>query len=76
MWTKETMETLIDLVSKRRVIAIDTYRAAAVFAFEKQIPKPPFQACGHTTEPWMDFCPKCGQRLDWTKKGGVKNERV
>lgn len=34
-------------------------------ALEKQIPKPPLQACGHTTEKWMSYCPFCGQRLDW-----------
>ena len=40
----------------------------AIYAIEKQIPKPPLQACGHTTEPWMYYCPRCGQRLDWTKE--------
>ena len=35
-------------------------------ALEKQTPKPPLQACGHTTEKWMSYCPFCGQRLDWT----------
>lgn len=69
MWTKETMESLIDLVENGYLVATDTYKAAAISAFKKQIPKPPLQACGHTTEPWMYYCPRCGQRLDWTKEG-------
>ena len=35
-------------------------------ALQKQIPKPPLQACGHTTDRSMNYCPICGQRLDWT----------
>lgn len=34
-------------------------------ALQKQIPKKPLQACGHTTERWMNYCPICGQRIDW-----------
>lgn len=43
----------------------------AVPALEKQIPKKLLQACGHATElfkkdiPSMEYCPICGQRLDW-----------
>ena len=35
-------------------------------ALEKQIPKKPFQACGHNTNRTMNFCPMCGQALDWS----------
>ena len=35
-------------------------------ALQKQIPKPPLQACGHTPDRSMNYCPICGQRLDWT----------
>lgn len=40
-------------------------------ALQKQIPKKPLQACGHATElfrksiPSMNYCPICGQRIDW-----------
>lgn len=48
---------------------LDQVLTDAEKAMKKQIPKPPLQACGHTTEPWMNYCPRCGQRLDWTKEG-------
>lgn len=41
------------------------YKEAALQAVEKQIPKKPFTACGHTTNRTMNYCPICGQRLDW-----------
>lgn len=40
-------------------------------ALQKQTPKKPLQACGHATElfrksiPSMNYCPICGQRIDW-----------
>lgn len=37
----------------------------AYWALQKQIPKKPLQACGHATEHWMNYCPICGQRIDW-----------
>lgn len=37
----------------------------AYWALQKQIPKKPLQACGHATERWMNYCPICGQRIDW-----------
>lgn len=38
MWIKETMESLIDLVENGYLVATDTYKAAAISAFKKQIP--------------------------------------
>ena len=37
----------------------------AYCALQKQIPKKALQACGHATERWMNYCPICGQRIDW-----------
>lgn len=37
----------------------------AFCALQKQIPQRPLQACGHATERWMNYCPICGQRIDW-----------
>lgn len=43
----------------------------AISALEKQVGKKPLQACGHATElfkkdiPLMQYCPICGQRIDW-----------
>lgn len=45
------------------------YQAAfktAIQALEKQIPKKPLQACGHATNKTMNYCPVCGQALDWS----------
>lgn len=28
-------------------------------------------ACGETLNKWMNYCPKCGQRIDWE---GADNE--
>ena len=54
---------------KRHVVEEDgTARKAmylAYWALQKQIPKKPLQACGHATERWMNYCPICGQRIDW-----------
>ena len=60
----------------------DTKRDKAMFlsycALQKQIPKRPLQACGHATEmfresiPSMNYCPICGQRIDW--EGEEDNE--
>lgn len=36
-------------------------------AMDRQIPKKPLQACGHATNRSMNFCPMCGQALDWSK---------
>ena len=41
----------------------------AIKALEKQIPKKPFQACGHATYSTMNYCPICGQALDWSDTG-------
>ena len=38
----------------------------AISALEKQIPKKPLQACGHATDKTMNYCPVCGQALDWS----------
>jgi RNA polymerase subunit RPABC4/transcription elongation factor Spt4 len=39
-------------------------------ALEKQIPKKPLQACGHATDKTMNYCPVCGQALDWSETEG------
>lgn len=55
-------------------------------AMNKQEPKPPnvrelgggyyfsciYLSCGKTLDKYWDYCPYCGQRIDWTdaKKGG------
>jgi hypothetical protein len=36
-----------------------------ISAVDKQIPKPPHMACGHTVDRSMNYCPLCGQRLKW-----------
>lgn len=38
----------------------------AISALEKQTPKKPLQACGHATDRTMNYCPMCGQALDWS----------
>ena len=40
----------------------------AKIALEKQIPKKPLQACGHATNKTMNYCPVCGQALDWSER--------
>lgn len=47
---------------------LDKVLKDAEVAMKKQIPIKPMMACGHTTEPWMNYCPRCGQALDWTKE--------
>lgn len=41
-------------------------RDLAKSALEKQIPKKPLQACGHATDKTMNYCPVCGQALEWS----------
>lgn len=55
--TENGIDTIINLNDK-----------AIVSALEKQIPKKPLQACGHATNRTMNFCPMCGQKLDWSDK--------
>ena len=71
MTSKEAAEYI-----RRHLIEDDTKWDKAMFlafcAIEKQIPKKPSQACSHVTERWMNYCPMCGQRIDWE---GEENER-
>ena len=53
--TENGIDTIVNLNDK-----------AIVSALEKQIPKKPLQACGHNTNRTMNFCPICGQALDWS----------
>ena len=48
--------------------AVDEACLVACEALEKQIPKKPLQACGHRTDRTMNYCPMCGQALDWSDK--------
>lgn len=48
-------------------LAPDEVFETAIKAIDKQIPKEPYQACGHSLERWMNFCPMCGQAIYWGK---------
>ena len=69
MTTKEAIETIKIAISEVEWDYPMNYAVAfekAIEALEKQIPKKPFQACGHATNSSMNFCPICGQALDWS----------
>lgn len=56
---------------KSHIVEENNVMRLAYLALQKQIPKSPLQACGHAVErfresiPWMNYCPICGQRIDW-----------
>lgn len=63
MYNEEAAEFI-----RKHLIEDDTKWKVMCLAFralQKQIPKKPLQACGHATERWMNYCPICGQRIDW-----------
>lgn len=53
--TENGIDTIVTLNDKAIVAALKNY-----------IPIKPLQACGHATNRTMNFCPICGQALDWS----------
>ena len=63
---KEFKDYLI-ILGRRNSKTQDMEKAKIIVeALEKQTPKKPFQACGHATNKTMNYCPMCGQALDWS----------
>jgi hypothetical protein len=44
----------------------------AIKAVEKQIPVDPQRGCGHTVERKYNYCPYCGQKIDWSERGDAE----
>ena len=53
--TENGVDTIITLNDK-----------AIIQALKKSTPMKPLRACGHNTNRTMNFCPVCGQALDWS----------
>lgn len=70
MNNEEAVEYIMEYLVEDNAI-LDKVMDLAYEALQKQIPKKPLQACGHALErfresiPMMNYCPICGQRIDW-----------
>ena len=53
----------------KQTVPYQKFYDEAIAALEKQLHKKPLRACGHATNRTMNFCPMCGQALDWSDEG-------
>lgn len=66
-WCEQFEDNIVlaDPQKQKMVLALQAMKECKK-ALEKQIPKKPLQACGHATDKTMNYCPVCGQALDWS----------
>ena len=63
-------KTAIEYLKSERAKQTPPYQKfydETITALEKQVPKKPLRACGHATNTTMNYCPMCGQALDWSE---------